>query len=163
MRGLQAPLRAAGPPAPPPPACPWPATRPLTRSPAPPTLPSCDKELSKLQHQVDLKAERLRREVGAEEGAYQAQVAGLEAQWAAVRGGFGELEGRMTGVTQAATKIGNRLQVGAWSRGGLGMGGSQEAGLWACSCPGSGSEVRGHKLMCCTPCRSPRTPLPAEC
>ncbi|PSC72605.1 exocyst complex component sec10 [Micractinium conductrix] len=70
----------------------------------------CDKELAKLQQQVDLRAERLRREVGAEEAGYRARVAAMEAEWAGVRRGFGELEARMTGVTQAATKIGNRLQ-----------------------------------------------------
>lgn len=68
---------------------------------------------------MDLRAERLRREVGSQEAGQAAQVAGLEAQWAGVRQGFGELEGRMTGVTQAATKVGNRLQVraAAWGPG----------------------------------------------
>jgi hypothetical protein len=61
---------------------------------------------------VDLKAERLRREVGAEEGAFRGQVAGLEAQWVEARAAFADLEGRMNRVTQAAAKIGNRLQVG---------------------------------------------------
>ncbi|KAL4458016.1 hypothetical protein ABPG75_012881 [Micractinium tetrahymenae] len=69
-----------------------------------------DKELGRLQQQVDLRAERLRREVGAEQASYLAKVAALEAEWAGVRRSFGELESKLTGVTQAATKIGNRLQ-----------------------------------------------------
>lgn len=95
----------------PPPPRPPPAALPCL-----PYHPSrCDKELAKLQQQVDLRAERLRREVGAEEAGYRARVAAMEAEWAGVRRGFGELEARMTGVTQAATKIGNRLQVStAW-------------------------------------------------
>lgn len=88
----------------------WPAWLPL---PPQPTLHwrRADKELGKLQQQVDLRAERLQREVGADQVAYLAQVAALEAEWAGVRRSFGELEGKLTGVTQAATKIGNRLQV----------------------------------------------------
>lgn len=78
--------------------------------------PRCDKELAKLQQQVDLRAERLRREVAGEEAGYLSRVAALEAEWAGVRRGFGELEGRMNGVTQAATKISNRLQVGRSAR-----------------------------------------------
>lgn len=78
-----------------------------------PCAARCDRELAKLQQQVDLRAERLRREVGTQEAGHAAQLAGLEAQWAGVRQGFGELEGRMTSVTQAATKVGNRLQVRA--------------------------------------------------
>lgn len=70
----------------------------------------CDKELAKLQQQADVRAERLRREAGGEEGAYLGKVAALEAEWAGMRSGFGQLEGRLTGVTQSATKIGNRLQ-----------------------------------------------------
>lgn len=61
---------------------------------------------------MDLRAERLRREVGSEQAAYLAKVAALEAEWAGVRRSFGELESKLTGVTQAATKVGNRLQVG---------------------------------------------------
>jgi len=79
--------------------------------PPPPSPARCDHELGKLQQQVDLRAERLRREVGSQEAGHAAQLAALEAQWSGVRQGFGELEGRMTGVTQAATKVGNRLQV----------------------------------------------------
>ncbi|KAL4853455.1 Exocyst complex component SEC10b [Chlorella vulgaris] len=70
----------------------------------------CDKEMARLQHQVDLKAERVRREAAAEQGAYRGQVAALEAQWGAAQAAFADLEGRMTQVTQAAAKIGNRLQ-----------------------------------------------------
>lgn len=78
--------------------------------------PRCDKEMARLQHQVDLKAERVHREAAAEQGAYRGQVAALEAQWGAAQAAFADLEGRMTQVTQAAAKIGNRLQVGgAWS------------------------------------------------
>ena len=85
----------------------------LCPTPTPPCAARCDRELAKMQQQVDLRAERLRREVGAQEAGHAAQLAGLEAQWAGVRQGFGELEGRMTSVTQAATKVGNRLQVRA--------------------------------------------------
>jgi hypothetical protein len=86
------------------------------RSPAAPcpdlvyALCRCDKELGRLQHQVDLRADRVRREAAAGEAAYKAQVAGLEAQWGEARAAFADLEGRMNRVTQAATKIGNRLQ-----------------------------------------------------
>ena len=143
--------------------CAPPPTPSLTRPPASPTPSSCDKELAKLQHQVDLKAERLRREVGAEEGAYQAQVAGLEAQWAAVRGGFGELEGRMTGVTQAATKIGNRLQVGGcagWGGAVRGVGEAGKAGRKDGCGVGACRGVGGAVLRCWAPAPALRATHP---
>lgn len=87
--------------------------------PTPHFLDRCDSELAKLQQQVDQRAERLRREVQAEEAGCGTKVAALEAQWGALRGGFGELEGRMTAATQAATKIGNRMQVGHHHAGGV--------------------------------------------
>ena len=53
--------------------------------------------------------ERQRREAAAETGAHAARVDALEEQWGAVQVGFQGLEGRMTAVTQAATRVGNRL------------------------------------------------------
>ena len=112
------PTSAGGPPCAPSPLL-LPPTHPPTHRALPPPL-RCDKELARLQQQVDMRAERLRREVGAEEAGHEVQLAGLEEQWGGVRGGFAELEGRLTGVTQAATKIGNRLQV-RWGWGLIGL------------------------------------------
>lgn len=41
----------------------------------------------------------------------QVQVSQLEVGWDAAQQGFADLENRVTSVTQAATQIGNRLQV----------------------------------------------------
>lgn len=69
----------------------------------------CDKELARLQQQVDLKAERLRRQAAEEEGAFQSQLGAAAAGWEGARRASQGLEGRMDAVTQAATKVGNRL------------------------------------------------------
>lgn len=95
----------------------------LASNPAPPHTPNpptpphrADRELARLQQQADARAERLRRDAAAGGAGQGARVAALEGQWASLRAGLGGLEGRMTAATQAATKIGNRLQVGAEGR-----------------------------------------------
>eukprot|EP00887_Chlorella_sp_A99_P001500 scaffold8.g1500.t1 len=69
----------------------------------------CDKELARLHQAVLLKAERLRREAVAQEGALAGRLGALQSAWEDARGGFSDLEARMNGVTQTAANVGNRL------------------------------------------------------
>ena len=60
----------------------------------------------------------------------QGQVVQLQAGWDAAQQSFADLEGRMTSATQAATKIGNRLQVGGWVQVGGCKHERQDANVW---------------------------------
>lgn len=97
----------------------------LATQPSPMVSCRADRELARLQQQADARAERLRRDAAAGGAGQGARVAGLEGQWGSLREGFSGLEGRMTAATQAATKIGNRLQArggggrAAWGRTGV--------------------------------------------
>ncbi|KAK9823591.1 hypothetical protein WJX72_004079 [[Myrmecia] bisecta] len=69
-----------------------------------------EKEMSKLQAEVDQRVDVLQREVADEEENFQMQVEILEAGLEETQQSFQELDGQMGHVGQASTRIGDRLQ-----------------------------------------------------
>ncbi|DBB07800.1 TPA: hypothetical protein ACH3X3_009214 [Trebouxia sp. C0006] len=69
-----------------------------------------EKELRRLQSQLDRQMQKLQRSVGEAERDYQAEVIELEAVVEEVHEGFQSLDQQMSRAGQTATKIGDRLQ-----------------------------------------------------
>lgn len=69
-----------------------------------------DKELRRLQSQLDRQMQKLHRSVDEAESDYQVEVTELEAVSGELHEGFQSLDQQMSRASQTATKIGDRLQ-----------------------------------------------------